>query len=168
MQLDSALTWAAWPLPLPMVRRVARAAYARLLAAHPDLFERLGTHAAGSFAFAPHELPFVFVVRPQAGLDVLRKGAPPQADVTLRGPFLTLLTLLEGGADGDALFFARKIEISGDTEAILALRNALDDNAIDLPRDLSPLAGPLAGILRAVMEQVRARATGGERARQWS
>jgi predicted lipid carrier protein YhbT len=76
--------------------------------------------------------------------------------------------LLEGSADGDALFFARKIEISGDTEAILALRNALDDNAINLPRDLSPLAGPLAGIVRAAMEQFRARATGGERTRQWS
>jgi predicted lipid carrier protein YhbT len=168
MQLDLALKWAARPLPLPVVRRLARTAYARLLAAHPNLFDRLGEHAAKSFVFAPTELPFVFVVRPQAGLDVLRKGALPRADVMLSGPFLTMLMLLEGSADGDALFFARKIEISGDTEAILALRNALDDNAINLPRDLSPLAGPLAGIVRAAMEQFRARATGGERTRQWS
>lgn len=168
MQLDRALARAARLLPLPLVRRLSRAAYTRLLAAHPDLFERLGEHAAKSFVFAPIELPFVFVVRPRAGLNVRRRDPLPRADVTLRGPLLTMLALLEGRADGDALFFAREIEITGDTESILALRNALDDNAIDLPRDLSPLAGPLSAIARAAMEQVRGRATGGERARQWS
>lgn len=40
--------------------------------------------------------------------------------------------MIHGTLDGDALFFARDLVIEGDTEAVLALRNALDDAEIDL------------------------------------
>ena len=86
---------------------------------------------------------------------VARPGGFVSADATVAGPMVLLLALLEGRVDGDAEFFARELEIGGDMEAILALRNALDDNAIDLPSDIAPMAGPLAGVLRKGLERVR-------------
>lgn len=48
---------------------------------------------------------------------------------------MTLAQLAQGGGDGDALFFSRDITIEGDTEAVLALRNALDDSNLDIIHD---------------------------------
>ena len=61
------------------------------------------------------------------------------------------LALLDGTQDGDALFFNRVISISGRTEAVLALRNAIEDAELT-PADLMGLSGTLgrladAGIL---------------------
>ena len=44
------------------------------------------------------------------------------------------MKLVEARIDGDALFFSRSLIIEGDTEAVVCLRNALDDmdsNVID-------------------------------------
>ena len=35
--------------------------------------------------------------------------------------------LVDSEEDGDAAFFSRDLEVSGDTEAVVRLRNALDD-----------------------------------------
>ncbi len=35
--------------------------------------------------------------------------------------------MIDGSLDGDALFFSRALRVTGDTEAVVALRNALDD-----------------------------------------
>lgn len=48
---------------------------------------------------------------------------------------MTLAQLAQGNGDGDALFFSRDITIEGDTEAIVALRNALDDSSLDIIND---------------------------------
>ena len=59
-----------------------------------------------------------------------------------------LLGLLDGTQDGDALFFNRVISISGRTEAVLALRNAIEDAELS-PSDLLGLRGPLAALADA-------------------
>lgn len=73
-----------------------------------------------------------------------------------------LLALLEGKLDGDALFFSRDITVTGDMEAMLALRNALDDCNIDLPSDLGTSAGPFAPMVRGIANYVRSKALGKE------
>jgi ubiquinone biosynthesis protein UbiJ len=67
-------------------------------------------------------------------------------DVTIRGSLSTLIALLEGRVDGDALFFSRDLAVEGDTEALLALRNAVDGEGIDLLRDFAMCLGPLAPV----------------------
>jgi O2-independent ubiquinone biosynthesis accessory factor UbiT len=56
--------------------------------------------------------------------------------------------MIDGSQDGDALFFTRDLRVSGDTEAVVALRNALDDfegSALDsVVGSFGPLAGPAA------------------------
>ena len=57
---------------------------------------------------------------------------------------LALLGLIDGSYDGDALFFSRDLVVEGDVEAVLALRNAIDDAGVDLVADTAALFGPLA------------------------
>ncbi len=67
--------------------------------------------------------------------------------------------MLHGRYDGDALFFSRDLMIEGDTEVVLALRNALDDAELDLGAELAAMAGPLKGAVRRALALAE-RATG--------
>jgi UDP-N-acetylmuramoylalanine-D-glutamate ligase len=51
---------------------------------------------------------------------------------------------------------ARGIEVAGDMEAMLAVRNALDDAAIELPKELAPKSRLLRRPLEAGLERLRA------------
>jgi len=146
-------------VPLAVVQRVVATVFRQALAQHPGLFDRLGAEADKRFCFTPTDLDLSFVVHPAARtITVYRKAGTPAADATASGPLLTLLALLEGRLDGDAVFFSRGLGVAGDMEAMLALRNALDDCGFDLPADLSGLAGPFARPFRRLAEAVRARA----------
>jgi predicted lipid carrier protein YhbT len=94
----------------------------------------------------------------------MRKPADVAADAVVEGPLFLLLALLEGRSDADALFFSRALAVTGDMEAMLALRNALDGCEIDLPRDLGASAGPLAPLVSRAAEAIRRRALAGENA----
>lgn len=151
-------------VPIATVERAAGMLFQRVLRAHPGLFERLGEHKAKRFAFMPSDVPLVFVVEPaRPSIRVVRKPIiATSVDASVEGPFFMLLALLEGRCDADALFFSRDLNVTGDMEAMLAMRNALDDCDIDLPRDLSALAGPLAPIFGRVARGIRRRALSGE------
>jgi predicted lipid carrier protein YhbT len=145
--------------PLPLVQQVTQLVFNQALRQHPNLFDRLGSHASKSFRFTPTDLDLSFIVVPaRRTITVSRKARAKTADATAGGPMLTLLALLEGRIDGDAMFFARSLSIAGDMEAMLALRNALDDSGFDLPRDLGQAAGPLAPLVTRLAETVRRRA----------
>ena len=145
--------------PLPLVRSVTRFVFAKVLDRHPGLFDRLGDEARKRFAFVPSDLSFAFMVEPdRRAITVHRKRARLRADATVTGPILVLLALLEGRIDGDAVFFSRDLSVSGDMEAILALRNALDDCSFDLPRDLGASAGPLGPLVARAAAFARDRA----------
>jgi predicted lipid carrier protein YhbT len=135
------------PLPLApitlatdlMVRSIARR--------HGTIFARLGTHAGKTFLIEPTDLPFIFVVVPKSdspSVTVLRSRAEISADARIAGPIAALIGLLHGAYDGDALFFSRDLVIEGDMEAVLALRNALDDAEIDLVTEAAAALGPFA------------------------
>ncbi len=96
----------------------------------PQLFERLGDHRQTSFFIDPNDLGYAFVIVPDgtaAEVKMVSKKASEACDVIVRGPLLSLLGLLDGTFDGDALFFSRSISISGKVDALLALRNAIED-----------------------------------------
>jgi predicted lipid carrier protein YhbT len=145
-------------VPLPVVQRLAEAVFAEALRRHPRLFDRLGEYASRRYRFTATDLNMSFVIRPdRRSIQVHRHGLPP-ADAAASGPMVMLLALLEGRVDGDAVFFSRALRVAGDMEAILALRNALDDSGFDLPSDISAVAGPLAPVFRPFAERLRERA----------
>ncbi|MGX8012393.1 ubiquinone anaerobic biosynthesis accessory factor UbiT [Mesorhizobium sp. ORM8.1] len=137
----------------------------------PRLFERLGEHRSTCYFIDPIDLAFAFIVVPdgeRAIVRVVRKSEIATSSVLIKGPLLTLLSLLDGTLDGDALFFSRAISISGRTEAVLALRNTIEDAELS-PADLLGLRGHLArlvdtGILGAlnVARQITDRNPGRE------
>lgn len=144
---------AARPLPPALLQPLLDIAMRGVRSRHPDLFDRLSGLDDPIYLVDPVDLPFVFVLRPNPQnptLRALRSGEGVAATATIRGPFLRLIDLLEGRIDGDALFFTRELAIEGDTEAVVALRNAVDGAEIDVMTDVLSLFGPLGGPLRRV------------------
>lgn len=134
-------------LPLgPLLTRSLRALARR----RPALFERLGEHRSARYLIDPTDLPFAFQVVPDGPSSRVRvvTGRAPPGDVVIRGPLLMLLGILDGTLDGDALFFHRTIQVSGRTEAVVALRNAIEDAELR-PSDLIGLRGLLARLADA-------------------
>jgi predicted lipid carrier protein YhbT len=155
-------------VPLPIAARVADLLLQQVVRSHPKLFDRLGEYGSLRFAFVPADFAFSFLVQPSdQSIRTVRNGTVLEADATIAGPLVLMLALAEGRVDGDALFFARKLQVSGDMEAVVALRNALDDNEIDLVKSISKLAGPLSGEAGAVLAAVRREALKSEGV-QWN
>lgn len=125
------------PLPLPVLQPALNRIMQHMLARYPALFARLGPHQHSRFCIDPTNLPFVFLLEPDSRaprLRVFRRHQHVEADARISGSLLNLLDLIDGRLDGDALFFSRELIVEGNTEAIVCLRNALDDvdgNAVD-------------------------------------
>ncbi|AYD03193.1 SCP2 sterol-binding domain-containing protein [Neorhizobium sp. NCHU2750] len=151
-------------IPIPLIERICKVMFGRIAKAHPGLFERLDEHRAKRFAFLPTDLPLAFVVVPERQeISVMRKPAETgtldlRADAVTEAPLFLLLALMEGRCDADALFFSRDLSVTGDMEAMLAMRNALDASSIDLSEDLARLAGPFAPIAGRIIGEIRDRA----------
>ena len=148
------------PVPLALVQPILTRIAPHVAQSRPELFNRLGPHAGKRFLIDPTDLPFVLVLTPERDLPRLtahRRVERPAHDAAIGGTFFTLLDMIDGTLDGDAMFFSRDLKVSGDTEAIVALRNALDDfegSALDsVVGSFGALSGPatlaLSG-LRAV------------------
>jgi len=147
------LGMAAAPIPpavfQPLVDRVLCAAWRR----HPEIFERLEPLGDSSLLIEPVDLPFRFLLRPNERPPVLRVIAAGTVGADggtarIRGSLLSLLELVEGRVDGDALFFSRDIAVTGDTEIVVALRNALDGTELDVLDVVCAACGPLAPVAR--------------------
>lgn len=122
---------------------------------HPDILERMEPFQDKVVCIDPVDLPFVLLLEPlteQPRLTVRRAIDPDEAHAVIRGPLETLIALAEGKVDGDALFFSRQLVIEGDTEVVVALRNAIDGAGIDLVADLTSALGPFANPARRVAD----------------
>jgi len=141
----------ACTLVQPLLSRIVR----RVAARHPSLFARLGPHQTTDFLIDAVELPFALHLRPDPQALVLRavpRRAAPQAGAAIRGKFMLLLELLDSEEDGDAAFFSRDLEVTGDTEAVVRLRNALDDMDGSITEDVAAMFGPPG---RAILARLR-------------
>jgi len=146
------------PLPLALLQPFLDAALAILRRCHPDLFARMADIEGSTFLIDPMDLPFGFLLRlsKTPRLRAIAKDAPPDMDMdttptaTIRGPLATLMRLLEGRLDGDALFFSRDLIVEGNMETVVTLRNAVDGAGIDLLDDLLSVFGPLSRPARLV------------------
>jgi len=118
------------PLPLFILQPILRRIVTRVAAENPDMFGRLGPHITARFLIDPTNMPFTLLLQPDPNnlsLKAHSRISTPSHDASVSGKFLDLLHLIDGDLDGDALFFSRELEVSGNTEAVVCLRNALDD-----------------------------------------
>lgn len=148
------------PLPLFPLARALQALTRRIAVRHPEILARLGGYADRRILLDVSDGPVALLLHPQSlRITVHRRAALPAHDVRLCGPLSAFLAMVHAAEDGDALFFSRDLTIEGDTEAALALRNAIDDAEIDLTEELAVIGGPFAPALRRAMAGAE-RATG--------
>lgn len=117
-------------LPLMPMEMAIRHLINRGLAARPSFQTRLAEYAGRRFALDPVDCPFTFFITAAggtAGVEILRDADAVPFDARIRAPLIVLMGMIDGTYDGDALFFSRDLSIEGDTEAVLALRNAMED-----------------------------------------
>ncbi|MEO1140213.1 MAG: SCP2 sterol-binding domain-containing protein [Pseudomonadota bacterium] len=137
----------------PLLSRVVR----RIAARHPSLFARLGPHQSTDFLIDPIELPFALHLRPDPEALVFRavpRDSAPAPGAMIRGKFMLLLELVDAQEDGDAAFFSRDLEVTGDTEAVVRLRNALDDIDGSIAEETADMFGPPG---RVILTRLRRR-----------
>lgn len=155
--LENAPSMLLAPVPLALLQPIFNRIATHVATSHPELFNRLGRHAGKRFLVDPTDLTFVLVLTPlpeRPLLTVHRRQERVAHDAAIAGTFFNLLDMIDGALDGDALFFSRDLRVSGDTEAVVALRNALDDfegSALDsVVKSFGPLSGPASAALSAV------------------
>lgn len=132
------------PLAAPALSRVLTGVLRRIALRHPAIFTRLGQWQSARFLIDVTNGPLLLLMEPEARrITALPRGkAPPACDAGITGSIAAFLAMLHGREDGDALFFSGALEISGDTSAVLALRNALDDAELDLTEELASWSRP--------------------------
>lgn len=121
-------------LPLSPMEIAVRHLINRALAARPSFEARLAEYAGRRFAIDPVDCPFTFFITASNGkaeVEIIRDADKVPFDARIRAPLIVLMGMIDGTYDGDALFFSRDLTIEGDTEAVLALRNALEDAEFD-------------------------------------
>ena len=155
------------PIPLFVLQPILTRMAAHVARTRPELFARLGPHVSKRFLIDPVDLPFVLVLIPDAArpsLNAYRRAQKPPHDAAIAGTFLDLLDMIDGSLDGDALFFSRDLRVSGDTEAVVALRNALDDfegNVVDSFAGAFGLLSAPATLAISALRAIRSRSDHG-------
>lgn len=153
--------------PAPLIQKAIDALLGTMRDGHPMLFKNLKRLPAAAVLIAPSDLAHRFKLsygKKGVSLVVLEDDEDFDFDARIKGSLEGLLNLLEGRADGDKLFFSRDLEISGDTAVIVALRNTLDREEMNLLEDMTAPLGPFAkpaqlatGFLESVARHARDR-----------
>lgn len=144
----------------PLLNRIVRDIAHTL----PDLFARLGPHRYSRFLIDARGMPFLLLLRPDpAGPELAAwpRHAAPACDTRISGRFHDLLGLIDGARDGDALFFSRDLDISGDLEAVVCLRNAIDDVEGSIADRVAASLGPVTRIGWTMLRRRQSRPGGG-------
>jgi predicted lipid carrier protein YhbT len=130
---------------------------------NPRMFFRIGTHVNSVYIIDPTNLPFILRLIPNPDKPLLRaerRQEQQEYDARISGSFLTLLGLIDGRIDGDSVFFTRDLKVEGDTEAVVCLRNAIDDLDGSILDDVPTACGPFARPLKRAISMFRQKEAG--------
>jgi predicted lipid carrier protein YhbT len=132
------------PLATPALGLALTRLLRRIARQKPAILARLGDARSARFLIDVTDGPVILLIEPEPRrITASRRDRPePVHDAAIRGRMAAFLAMLHGREDGDALFFSGELAITGDTGAVLALRNALDDAELDLTEELAALSRP--------------------------
>lgn len=153
------------PVPLFIIQPALSKIVRHVSRNRPELFNRIGLHKDKLFLIDPENLPFVFVLKAHPdhpSLRAYRRRKAPATAARIAGTVLTLMDMADGRLDGDALFFTRKLKVEGDTEAVVCLRNALDDLEGSIIEDVADLFGPAGRRSLRILRKARHHHHGSE------
>lgn len=133
-------------IPAPLLSRLVARLVRGMRRRHPELTAAFGELEPAAIHVVPIDVPHRFSIAFGDGrLDVrlLQKADQPPPDAIVRGRLSVLIDLLEGRCDGDAMFFTRDLEIGGATAVVVAVRNTLEREEIDMRSEIAASFGPL-------------------------
>ena len=133
-------------VPAPVLAHLINVLMRRMERRHPQLFQNLARLDNTVIHIEPTDLPHRFALtmgKPKANLELI-EGKTKAPDACIGGSLELLMDMLEGRSDGDTLFFSRGITVTGDTSVIVALRNTLDREEINVLDDVMSFFGPFA------------------------
>ncbi|MCP4072756.1 MAG: sterol-binding protein [Hyphomicrobiales bacterium] len=145
------------PLPVFILQPLLNHIVKTIAGRHPELFARLGDSCKKRFLIDPYNLPIFLLLQPDPDRPQLRaynRGKDVDHDVYISGTFKTLLRMIDGQTDSDALFFNRQLKVTGNSEAVVALRNALDNMDATLAEDVASCFGPLSKPVRLLIDRI--------------
>ncbi len=143
------------PVPLHVIDSWVQKISDNIQQKHTGLFERLSDVENPSWLIEPLDLPYAFYL--SLGADKIliqtykKSDELPFATAHIQASIENLLKMVSGQSDGDALFFSRDLNISGSTEAVVALRNAMDASGLDLEQEIISHLGPLKPIAKKTL-----------------
>lgn len=146
------------PLPVTFLSQLIAFFLRRMDRLYPEISSRMEPLGLCHFHIVPTDFWFSFMVtldHGKATAAVLRKEQfVSNVTATISGDLLSLMQLLEGSVDGDALFFSRQIMVEGETEAVLTLRNAVDSVDLSVEHILAGFAPPLKPLFKEVISRL--------------
>ncbi|MBL8903195.1 MAG: SCP2 sterol-binding domain-containing protein [Rhizobiales bacterium] len=146
------------PLPLFPLQFILSRMVKGITQRRPEFFARLGPHIGSSYALDVTELPFVLLLKPnpqKPEMTAHRRSEKIASDASISGPFMDLFKVLDGRGDSDAMFFSGNIKVSGNTEAAVCLRYALDDLEGSVIEDLLHMGGPVLMPAHLLLQRLR-------------
>ncbi|WP_083528907.1 SCP2 sterol-binding domain-containing protein [Hyphomicrobium sp. CS1BSMeth3] len=132
------------PLPLLPLEIFLQQLASNIVTRHPDILTRIGRTDLLRFGIDPTDVPFAIEIELRdgvVGVHLRRELDEQSQHARISGTLAALMRLVDGEADGDALFFSREIVVTGDIAAVLALRNAVDAAEIGILREAAALIG---------------------------
>jgi predicted lipid carrier protein YhbT len=137
------------PVPIALYQPLLNKIITHVIQNNQGVFQRLGNCANKTLVIKPTNMPFALVLQPNPyapSLRAIRNFDSVTYDAIISGSLLSLMRMVDGQLDGDSLFFTRDLTIHGDTEAIVSLRNALDNMDHSLAEDISSMFGSIGRI----------------------
>lgn len=126
-------------IPCELMQPIANAAFDNIMIKHGQAFDLLKDFKEPIFLINPTDFPLFFKLKPYGTDSYLKiyktKEGVGEFSAEISGKSNKLIELLEGKVDGDSLFFSRELVISGDTQAVVAFRNAIENTQIDVLND---------------------------------
>ena len=151
-------------IPAPVLAHLIDVLMRRMERRRPGLFQNLARLGNAVVHIEPTDLPHRFALtmgKPKANLELI-EGKAKAPDACISGSLELLMDMLEGRSDGDTLFFSRGITVTGDTSVIVALRNTLDREEINVLDDVMSFFGPFSkpataavGVVDKIARRVR-------------
>lgn len=134
-----------------LIQKCVDALVGRFMTYHGYVIDRMAEYAPVYMVMEPRDLPISFFVHFSSNkldIQVIEKGAYTSQDpIIISAKLATFISILEGNLDGDALFFSRELSITGDTTSIVALRNILEAESIDINEDIKKTFGSFASMV---------------------
>lgn len=112
---------------------------------HPRVISKMAKFTPCRMVLIPIDMPFCFFVEftpDDLNINIIDNNAFSGDNLTcIKSSLELFVKMLEGNLDGDALFFSRKLSIEGDTTSIVALRNILEAESINIKDDIEETLG---------------------------